>query len=587
MQPLIDDCSSNCLGCNAVNTNRALDGCIDEDGAGAAFGSTFCVLDVDVCMPVQHAMMIRCLSNCADCDIASTQVLMGDCRAEMDRVWGGIAAADLIAAECAPGVPCSDLQRMVATRCITNCDGCDMTATGTVLGMCTEDNHGSAVEYITTTCNTDDIGESEAGNPLDALTGGQTSTGPPACTVLQSGVMTQCQSDCSSCDVNAVRDTVLDCVMENGVPARDQMCMHVEFPPSHDVGACSPLQESVISHCTDDCMNCNEQATSVVLAECRIGGIVQSFGQTFCIRGTPCDVEQHSALASCISNCDTCNHQDTSAVLGNCAADADRVFGGVRAVELITTECATGVGCSPIQQAIVARCVADCDACDRMATGTVVGSCTEEGHGTALSYIEDSCSAPPPSPPAGQPAGPPPPPACSELQQAVMDQCTTDCAECRVDTVQTVLGDCVLIGGALARDNMCAHIDVTPPTPQGVCTPLQSAVITHCASSCDTCDPGSIETVLAGCTVDGVAQAKGSTFCTALPTPPPPPPAEPVPPPPPPTCGTPENRAIGTCGDDCLACHGQTLDQELAGCADGSGVVQGFGTTVCIRGAPC
>merc|ERR1711871_1037080 len=116
-------------------------------------------------------------------------------------------------------------------------------------------------------------------------------------------------------------------------------------------------------------------------------------------------------------------------VLGDCVADTDRVFGGVRAVELITTECATGVPCSQIQQAIVARCVADCDACDRMATGTVVGSCTAEGHGTALSYIEDSCSAPPPA----DQTVPPPPPECTYLQQAVMDQCTSDCAECQVE----------------------------------------------------------------------------------------------------------------------------------------------------------
>ena len=318
------------------------------------------------------------------------------------------------------------------------------------------------------------------------------------------------------CDVNAVRDTVLDCVMENGVPARDQMCMHVEFPPSHEVGACSPQQESVISHCTADGMNCDEQATAVVLADCTIGSIVQSFGETFCIRGTPCNSQQHSALASCIANCDTCNHQSTSELLGDCAADTDRVFGGVRAVELITTECATGVGCSPIQQAIVARCIADCENCDRMATGTVVGSCTEQGHGTALAYIEDSCSTPAPPPTAaagGQIVAPSPPPRCTALQHAVMDQCTSDCVECRVDTVQTVLGECVLAGGGLARDSLCAHIAVPPSHPEGVCTPLQSAVITHCEENCDSCDADSAETVLAGCTVGGVPQAKGATFC--------------------------------------------------------------------------
>eukprot|EP01043_Picozoa_sp_COSAG02_P060816 COSAG02_NODE_8030_length_2740_cov_2.164710_1_plen_869_part_01 len=590
-QALIDDCSDNCLGCDGGDTNRALGGCLGEDGRVARAGVTFCSRDWETCLPEQHTALTQCLSNCAECHIGATQTLMGDCRAELDRVWGGVAAADLVAAECAPGVPCTDLQRMVATRCVTNCDGCDMTATGTVLGMCTEDSHGSAVEYITTTCNADDIGESQAGSQLDVLTGGQTTTGPPACTVLQSGVMTQCQSDCGACDVNAVRDTVLDCVMENGVPARDQMCMHVEFPPSTEVGACSPLQESVISHCTSDCMNCNEQATAVVLAECTIGGIVQSFGETFCIHGTPCNAQQHAALASCIANCDTCDHHSTSEVLGDCAADTDRVFGGVRAVELITTECATGVGCSPIQQAVVARCIADCENCDRMATGTVVGSCTEQGHGTALAYIEDSCSTPPPPPSPGggqvaSPPPPPPPPQCTALQHAVMDQCTSDCVECRVATVQTVLGDCVLAGGGLARDRLCAHVTVPPSHPEGVCTPLQNAVITHCEENCDSCDADSVETVLAGCTVAGVPQAKGVTFCSGASSSPPPP-QPPSPPPPAPMCGSTENRAIAACSNDCLSCHGQTLDEEIAGCTAADGTAQEFGVTVCIRGSPC
>ena len=55
------------------------------------------MLDINECSTIQHAMMVRCLSNCAECNIASTQTLMGDCRADLDRVWGGVAAAELAA----------------------------------------------------------------------------------------------------------------------------------------------------------------------------------------------------------------------------------------------------------------------------------------------------------------------------------------------------------------------------------------------------------------------------------------------------------------------------------------------------------
>lgn len=74
----------------------------------------------------------------------------------------------------------------------------------------------------------------------------------------------------------------------------------------------------------------------------------------------------------------------------------------------------TGTACSVIQQSIIARCVSDCGACDRLATGTVVGACVEGGHGSAMAYIEKTCDLA-----TGQLH-----PMCSQLQLAVKDSCT-------------------------------------------------------------------------------------------------------------------------------------------------------------------
>ena len=159
-------------------------------------------------------------------------------------------------------------------------------------------------------------------------------------------------------------------------------------------------------------------------------------------------------------------------------ADADRVFGGVRAVELMATECDTGAECSTIQHSIIARCVSNCNACDRVATGTVVGSCVADGHGSALSVIEDACDES-----DGQLH-----PLCSQLQLAVRDTCNDDCDACNVLTVHEVLGDCILEDESLAVDMTCTAAAAAAAAAvnhvQNACTPLQQEVIRGCAEDC-------------------------------------------------------------------------------------------------------
>jgi hypothetical protein len=71
----------------------------------------------------------------------------------------------------------------------------------------------------------------------------------------------------------------------------------------------------------------------------------------------------------------------------------------------VVTECATGMPCSPLQSAVLTHCVSDCDSCDRFHTGTVLGACTVEGQGSAVSMIHATCAASAPLPPLLAPPG--------------------------------------------------------------------------------------------------------------------------------------------------------------------------------------
>ena len=513
-QLLIKDCTSDCLGCNTADVTRTLKGCVLEaHSKPQQAGVTFCVKSGTPCTSTQHASLIKCLASCPDCNIAATKASMGICRVDMDRVWGGVSAADLVQDECTIGRPCSNLQNMIAARCVKNCDGCDFTATGTVLGMCAASDHpGSAIVFVKKTCKRhDENKESGDGNPIDEVTH---KNEPPLCSMLQAAIYAQCTKDCNKCKVPAVRTVIADCVLENGKAAIDLMCTEVKIDLKT---GCSALQLAVIQHCTKDCMSCNAHSTDVVLSKCKIGQDVQAVGRTFCIRGKPCTPTQHTALAKCISNCKRCNKDATLKILGDCAADTDKIFGGVRAQSLITTECALGVRCTKLQRMAASMCLRDCSKCKRDKTGTVLGSCTEEGHGMALSMIEDTCdkaTSPPPPPGDGGPPPPPPPPAkCTKLELAVMDLCRDNCAKCDVKQSKNHIGDCVLSNGVKAADNLCSEIHVDKET-QGMCTPLQNHIIGLCTSNCAKCKMATINTILAKCkNGDGVVQEAGTSFC--------------------------------------------------------------------------
>jgi hypothetical protein len=201
--------------------NRLLQGCQFEDRFGqpqaAIAGESFCIQQWDACSNSAHGLLVRCLSNCGKCQVDATLAVVADCHADIDRVWGGVPASDLVIAECSMGSPCTEQQQGIASACMANCNACDFENTGSELGMCTEQRHGSAAEFITQTCHQDDVADA---NNLDQIT---SLMAPPRCTMLQAAVMTQCDFDCDECDVHSVRDVIGDCLMETGEPAREAM----------------------------------------------------------------------------------------------------------------------------------------------------------------------------------------------------------------------------------------------------------------------------------------------------------------------------------------------------------------------------
>jgi len=391
------------------------------------------------------------------------------------------------------------------------------------LGMCTEElpsgGHGTAVGYIESHCSIRDLPGRSTGIDVSAIAGLVEAPQPPMCTMLQSAIMTECHRDCNACKVDKVRIIIADCMLENGTPAHDNMCTQVALPPSLTPGVCNRLQQAVSEQCAKDCTGCDQYNVNVVLDQCTLHGVAQSAGAAFCIKGSPCSTVQNSILVRCLSNCDQCNKDATDIVLGDCVSNHDVVFGGTRATELVVTECDTGAPCSPLQSAVLTHCVSNCVSCDTRRTGTVLGACTAEEHGSAVSLISETCSAftsapPPPAPSATSPPPTPVGPLCSMLQTAVMSECHKDCTNCNVDSVRIIIGDCVLENGSQARDNMCIQVSLPPPAVQGACSELQKGLIDHCEDACENCDSTSVGIVLAGCTVDGQLQEKGATFCT-------------------------------------------------------------------------
>eukprot|EP01047_Picozoa_sp_COSAG01_P010852 COSAG01_NODE_468_length_16589_cov_4.457429_13_plen_218_part_00 len=113
-----------------------------------------------------------------------------------------------------------------------------------------------------------------------------------------------------------------------------------------------------------------------------------------------------------------------------------------------------GARCTAAQENMAAKCVQNCDGCDRKKVAAFVATCTIVGHGAAVTTIEDACNV---QSHGGAP-GPPPRVICSMLQQAVVAQCRRNCKACDERTVMKQVGDCMLPNNVAAKNDLCVKV---------------------------------------------------------------------------------------------------------------------------------
>eukprot|EP01052_Picozoa_sp_SAG31_P014602 SAG31_NODE_914_length_11058_cov_13.316270_3_plen_89_part_00 len=77
-----------------------LDSCTIDDTVQAA-GTSFCVQG-EPCSSVQHAAMAQCMASCDSCHRDATLVVLGDCVADTDVVFGGTWARPTVLATALP-----------------------------------------------------------------------------------------------------------------------------------------------------------------------------------------------------------------------------------------------------------------------------------------------------------------------------------------------------------------------------------------------------------------------------------------------------------------------------------------------------
>ena len=347
-----------------------------------------------LCMPCsasQHQGLTECLGDCEACDRSLISRTLGTCALE-----SGVGAVQLVSEECMVQVPCSELQHAIVARCIANCAACDRITTGTILGACTVGSK-SGTRMIASTCRAAiPLGHWDTGGPEAG------SSGSSVCSRLQTAVMTECSQHCESCNTENAFIILNDCIIGGADGSAAKETIHRQCSASSQRGparTCSDLQQAVIRECAADCAGCNKEDVGIVLNECRQNGRPQISGITFCAVGETCTELQHAVLARCIANCDTCDVEKragTKTVLSDCTIASVGSNEAIRAEQLISTECALGQSCSGLQQAVLARCLQNCEACDKISTGAVLGACTlgESYDGAAINMISQTCNNP-------------------------------------------------------------------------------------------------------------------------------------------------------------------------------------------------
>tara|TARA_B100001094_G_C18190750_1_gene807029 strand:+ start:2735 stop:4534 length:1800 start_codon:yes stop_codon:yes gene_type:complete len=140
---------------------------------------------------------------------------------------------------------------------------------------------------------------------------------------------------------------------------------------------CNEEQLKAIRNCSTSCSRneCNYENLSVILGNCRINGIPQSYGETFCMNeNNNCLSIQRQYIESCSKDCFSCDADTSDITLGGCLINnIQQIYGDTFCSDVNVNTC------SREQIDYYERCKENCNSCNRIAADTFMNNCTIDG----------------------------------------------------------------------------------------------------------------------------------------------------------------------------------------------------------------
>ena len=156
---------------------------------------------------------------------------------------------------------------------------------------------------------------------------------------------------------------------------------NVEFGENVD---CNEEQLKAIRNCSSNCSRneCNYENLNVILGGCRINGIPQSYGETFCMDdANSCLSIQKQYIESCSRDCYSCDADTSDITLDGCLINnIPQVYG-----DTFCSDNNINI-CSKEQIDYYERCKRNCDSCNRIIADTFMNNCTIDGEKPIHSY---------------------------------------------------------------------------------------------------------------------------------------------------------------------------------------------------------
>ncbi len=140
---------------------------------------------------------------------------------------------------------------------------------------------------------------------------------------------------------------------------------------------CNEDQLKAIRNCSSNCSRneCNYENLQVILGFCKIDGVPQSYGETFCLEEqSNCLSIQKQYIESCSKDCYSCDADTSDITLNGCLVNnIPQIYG-----DTFCSDNNINI-CSPEQIEYYERCKENCNSCNRIAADTFMSNCTIDG----------------------------------------------------------------------------------------------------------------------------------------------------------------------------------------------------------------